>query len=514
METVQDGGSAPSDLSSLGGPSIQWYVAPMSTVRRSLAFSFAEKYGSYALSLVGTAIISRLLTPKDFGIFAVGMAVVMLIDVFRDFGVGNYLVQEKQITDQHVRAAFTVTLALSCMCALGLWLGTEAIVAFYNEPDLRRLVPVFAANFLLVSFSMPSLSLLRRDMAFDAIAAINLLATLVNLGVVVALALLGYGFMSLGWATLATSLTRTIAANAFRPCFWAYRVTLQEWRKLASFGTYSTATAVINVFHDQLPQLVIGRALGLTSAGLFSRAVTLCQLPDRLVISALNPVVLPALSERVRREINLKPAYLLALSYMSALQWPCLILLALLAEPVVLVLLGEQWLEVAPLVRIMAFGSLAMFPAFMTYPTLVALGRVRDTLSMSLISLPPSILLILLASPFGLRAVAATQLVNAPLQVFVAVSFIRRRIGMSWREIASSIRGSILVALCTAACPAVVIAMLGGFSFEIPMSAVALAVLGAAAGWLLGLFLVNHPLLGELRNGMRFVSQRLSRRQT
>jgi O-antigen/teichoic acid export membrane protein len=482
----------------------------MSTVRRSLAFSLAEKYGSYALNLVGTVILARLLTPRDFGLFAVGMAVVALMDVFRDFGVGNYLVQEKQLNDQHVRAAFTVTLGLSVLCALGLLLGTAAIAAFYDEPDLRRLMPLFAANFLLLPFAMPSISLLRRDMAFDAIAGINILAAVVQLAVVVGLAMLGHGFMSLGWATLASVLARTAAACAIRPCFGAWRPSLREWRRLTGFGAYSTATAIINVLHDTLPQVIIGRALGLAAVGLFSRATALCQLPDRLVINALNPVVLPALSEQARRGVDLKPVYLLALTHMSALQWPILLWLALLAEPIVLLLLGNQWLEVAPLVRIMALAAFALFPAFMTYPTLVALGRIRDTLSMSLISLPPSMLLLLLAAPFGLRAVAAVQLVNLPLQVFVAVSFIRRRIGVSWAEIARAVRPSLVVAPCAAAVPAAAVALQGGFSFAMPLPVMVLASAGMAVGWLAGLVLSDHPLLAELRNGVRAVGRRIS----
>ncbi len=480
----------------------------MSTVRRSLVFSFAEKYGSYALGLAATIILSRLLTPRDFGIFSVSMAVVMLVDVFRDFGVGNYLVQERQITRQHVMTVFTVTVSMSLVCAVGLMLGREVIEAFYHEPDLRRLMPLFAANFLLVPFAMPSMSLLRRELAFDKIAGINLVAALVNLGVVTSLALLGHGFMSLGWATLAASFWRTIAANVSRPCFWAFRLSFIGWRELVAFGTYSTATALINVFHDYLPQLIIGRALGFTAVGLFGRATTLCQLPDKLVVSALSPVALPALSNQARRGVDLKPSYLLALSHMSALQWPILLWLALLAEPVVRVLLGKDWLGVAPLVRIMSLASLSMFPAFMTYPTLVALGRIRDTLSMSLLSLPPSIAVILVASPFGLEAVAASQLINAPLQILVALSFIQRRINISWIEIAGAVRGSFVVAICSAVIPAAIV-MQGGFSFSMSVASAALASAGAAAGWVAGLILSDHPLLGEMRNGAADFRQRL-----
>ena len=347
----------------------------MRTVRRSLAFSFAEKYGSYALGLAGMVILARLLTPRDFGIFTVGMAVVALIEVFRDFGVGNYLVQEREMLPVRVRSGFTITLGISLLCSLGLIAGTGAFASFYDEPGLTRLMPLFAANFLLVPFGIPSLALLRRDMAFDTLAAINLFAALVNLGVVVTLALMGFGFMSLGWATLAGGAARTAAALLVRPCFWAFRPSLDEWRRLGAFGAYSTATALVNVLHDWLPQLILGRVLGLAAVGIYGRAITLCQLPDRLVTSALHPVILPALSDKARRDEPLKTAYLLALSHMSAIHWPLLLYLALLAEPIVSLLLGGQWLQVAPLVRIMALATLSLAPAF-TPKALLSMWRV------------------------------------------------------------------------------------------------------------------------------------------
>ena len=93
----------------------------------------------------------------------------------------------------------------------------------------------------------------------------------------------------------------------------------------------------------------------------------------------------------------------------------------------------------------------------------------------------------------------------------MAVSFIRRQIGVSWMEIAGAVRGSLVVALCSMVVPAVVVAAQGGFSFGISISAIAFALAGAAAGWLVGIALVDHPLLGELRNITRFFSRRLSR---
>jgi O-antigen/teichoic acid export membrane protein len=480
-------------------------------IRRSIAFSVVDRYASIAIGLMTTIILARLLTPEDFGLFSIAISFVAFAQIFRDFGTGNYLVQAKHVTDQQLQSAFTAVLATSALCALVLLLATPAIVAFYGDERFWRLMPLFAVNLMLGPFSIPGVSLLRRNLAFGTLAGISLVGTAVNFVVVVVLASLGHGVMSLAWATLASNVVAVAAVWIMQPCFTVFRISLRGWKDPFEFGIVSTVTAILNVIYEHLPQLIIGRGLGLTAAGLFGRATSLCQLPDRLVVGALSPVLLPALSRQNRAGVHLKTSYLLALSYMSALQWPILLCLALLAEPAVLILYGKQWIEVAPLARIMALAALAMFPAFMTYPTLVALGRVRDTLWMSLISLPPAMLLILVALPFGLEMVAATQLINAPVQVFIAISFIGRRIGVSWTEIAGAVGRSVVVALCSAAAPALVVVLQGGFSFDISHAALAFAIAGAAVGWLTGLVLSGHPLLRELGSGMKLIQSRLRR---
>ncbi len=481
-----------------------------SEVRRSIIFLFADKYGTFIIGLAATLILARLLSPSDFGIFAICMAVVALLDVFRDFGIGSYLIQEKEVTTSSMRTVFTTVTALSVLCFVLLFFGSYGIAAFYgDEGALRQVLMLLSVNFLFAPFSIISMSLLRREFAFNVLAVINISTALCNLVVAALLAALGHGVLSFGWAALAASILRIAIACIMRPCFTAFRFSFADWRKVAHFGTFSTATAIINVLHENLPQFIIGRMLGFGAVGLLGRAVTLCQLPDRLVISALNPLILPALADRNRRGFNLKPTYLLALAHVSALQWPALLGIALFAEPLVPLLFGSQWLEVVPLVRIMALASLVMFPAVMTYPTLVALGRIRDTLSMSLISLPPSIALVIAASPFGLEAVAATQFVTLPLQVFVAISFIKRRIDLSWREVALAVRASLIVTLCAMTMPVLVVALQGGLRIDMPLANLLLAVMGAAAGWGAGLFLSKHPLLDELRRGFLLAGRQL-----
>lgn len=145
-----------------------------------------------------------------------------------------------------------------------------------------------------------------------------------------------------------------------------------------------------------------------------------------------------------------------------------------------------------------ALGNLALAPAFMTFPLLVSLGRIRDTLVASLISLPPSAAILIASASFGLTAVAASVLVTAPLQMFVALLFVRRAIDMSWKELFGAVQRSALIASGTAALPILVV-ILSPNGFALDLGEAALALLGGAAGWLAGLFVMDHPLRTELQ---------------
>lgn len=467
-------------------------------VRRSIVFSFCERYASTALGFAGMLLMARLLTPTDFGIYSVALSVVMVVDVLRDFGVGTYLVQERQLTDALIRTVFTISLILSVICAGILLAITLPVAAFYAEPKVTRIVPLLALSFLFGPFTMPSMSLLRRDMEFGKLAVIGVGSALANLLVTVLLAVLGFGYMSLAWAKVASSMAGMVASMACRPAFQAFRPNFAEWRKVAAFGSYASATAIINVVHDALPQIIIGRLLGFDAVGLFGRAAGVCQIPDRLFTSALQPVLLPSLAEQARKSEDLKRTYLQSISYMSALQFPILLCLSMLADPAVRLLLGPQWASAAPLLRIMALASLSLFPAFLTYPMLVALGAVRDTVISSLISIPPSILLIFLASFHNLEAVAATQFVTGPLQVYVAFRFIRRHVYITWGEFFTPVLHSGVIALCAAA-PAAIALMLADFRLDLSLPATVASVAGAGAGWLAGLRITGHPLLAEMQ---------------
>jgi O-antigen/teichoic acid export membrane protein len=466
-------------------------------VRRSVIYSLLDKYLVQILQIVTTAIMARLLTPAETGLFMVAQAVILLADNFRIFGVGVYIVQEPDLRPEMIRTAFTVTLIVSLAIGGFIFLGAGGIASLYDTPALSGLLMVAALNFLFLPLASPNIALMQRELAFNALAAINVAAALTNAIVTILLGFAGFGAVSFAWGFVASGIVTAALAIALRPAFWIFRPTLQGARRVLTFGGVSTLVTVINLGYDLLPRLALGKILGFDAVGLYGRALTVCQLPERAVISALQPVVLPAMAHRARAGGDLKEGYLRGHMFVSAVQWPCLIMLALLAEPVVRILLGAQWGEVPALVRVMAPAMMALAPAFMTYPLLVAAGRIRDTLLASLVSLPPSVALVVFAAHHGLEAVALSLILSAPFQMFVALWFIRRATGLTWAEVWHASRLSLGVAFATALLPVLLIA-LSPTGFDLGWIQTILAIAGGALGWYVAVQALAHPVGAEI----------------
>jgi O-antigen/teichoic acid export membrane protein len=467
-------------------------------VRLSYIFSGIDKYVSLLLTLALTAIVARLLRPDEIGVFVVSYGIVLLGETVRDFGASAYIVQEKDLTAHDIKTTFTVVFGVSLLIAGGLGLAAPWIGHLYSDPRLAPATQIAAIGIVAGAFAAPPTALLRREMRFRTLAVINIAGLAINLIGTLGLIALGWRYLSLPMGALMQSVFVAVAAILWRREFWIFRPCLVHWRRIIGFGGYASATTLLNNLYNQLPQLLLGQMIGLDKAGLFSRATTLCQLPDRAVVGAFQPVLLPILAMDARAGKSLKAPYLYGLSLLSSVQWPVLICLAILAEPVVRVILGPQWDEAAPILRIMAVAWLVMMPAPLTYPVLVAAGRVRDTLTASFVSLPVSAAIVALAAPHGMKAIAASMFLTLPIQVGVAVYLIRKQIGFAWVEFFHATTRSAVVCLFAAAVPAGCLAMFGARP-DLPIPVIALTTAGAAVGWLVGLVATRHPLLTELR---------------
>jgi O-antigen/teichoic acid export membrane protein len=465
-------------------------------VKRALLISTGERYVLFATNFATAAAVSRILTPEEIGVSAIGTAILAIVLSVREFSSSSYLIQRDELSREDIAATFTVMFILTGVIAAILVAVSPAIALFYRQPNL---VPYFhivsLCLFLDACFILVN-ALLRREMSFGKVAAINITGAVTSSAATIMLAFDGFSYMSFAWGWLIGSGLAAALALAMRPHFWMFKPSFANWRGMISFGGYNGAIAIIFYIFDALPLLLLGRFVSPNAAGLFSRTLLIGQIPDKLVLGGAMSVVLPAFSAEVRQGRDLKRPYLTALSLITGLHWPALLVLSVLARPVVEITLGHQWVEAAPLVQVVAIALLFSFSFQLNYPVTVAVGAIRDLLIRALIAFPLSGVIVSIAViSGGLHAAIWCMLVTVPFQAFVALSFVRRRLGLRRRDIAAAIWRSAVVAAASVFPPlAVTWAYGAGLSHGQAFGAGLLALIG----WAAALVLTRHPLLGEI----------------
>jgi O-antigen/teichoic acid export membrane protein len=469
----------------------------MTEVRRALLFSTAERYLTLGINFTTLAVVSRILTPAEIGVSVVGTAIVGVAITVREFASTSFIIQRQDLRPEDVRGAFTVMLALTTLTTLALAVAAPFIAEAYGQAGLAAYFGIVCLCLFVELASVQVTTLLRRDLAFGRVAAINLAGAVAGASATIGLALGGFSYMSFAWGWLAAAAVSALVALALRPKLSSFLPTLRNWRGMLSFGGYNGANVLLYKLFEQVPYLVLGRAVSPDAAAMFSRTLTVCQLPDRVALGGSTAVMLPAFAAAARQGRSLRAPYLKGIAWATGLLWPAHVTLAVLAYPIVDLLLGPQWEPAARLIQIVAIASLFSFSFELNYPVLVAVGAIRDAFLRALVVFPIAAVVVAAAAIYGgLEATAWSLMLVIPFHAWVALHFVRRRLGIRWGEILAALRKSAVVAAATGIGPLAVAIQAGGFDMSLAHGVAGAAL--AAAGWLAGLRLARHPLAEEL----------------
>jgi O-antigen/teichoic acid export membrane protein len=469
----------------------------MAGVRRAFLWATLGRYVVMAINLTVTIIAARLVSPASFGVSVLSAAAYAIAEALREIGGGAYLIQERELTDGKIRSSITVSLIVSLALAAMLFLGARVVAWFYGVPEIERYLHVAALGFVLGPFVFPAFALMSRELAFGyhALTTISMAAAggLTTIG----LALCGFSYMAFAWANVAAALVGGGLCFLFRPDLSIYRWSLSEWRGVVRFGVFDSATALLAALGEHAPYLVLGRFLNTADVGIAQRAILLSSFPERVILAGVGAVALPTFARSVREGTDTRAAYLRATAMITGVQWPCLMLLAVLATPLVMTLLGPKWAEVAPLLRVLCLAMAFSFPWGLQYPLLIALGAVRQlpwlVASQALVNL----LAVGLTAPYGLHAVAWGLAATLPLSAVAAVVVARAHLGFSYFDFLRALTRSATVAGVASVGPIGVLLFQGGPD-GISLAGGFVAVVLAGLGWLLSLVVAQHPLWEEL----------------
>lgn len=362
----------------------------------------------FALSILATAVLARLLTPQDYGL--VGMVVVFtgFVAMFKDMGLSLATVQRAEINYDQVSTLFWVNVTISIVITLLMMLLAPLIGWFYGEPRLTMITIVTSIGFFFGGLAVQHEALLKRQMRFYALSVIAFLSMMMGYVVGIILAWRGASYWALVFSQLA--LLATNAMGVWVTCRWRPGRPKRNTgvRSMLSFGGNVTGYALINYVSKNCDNLLIGRAFGPQPLGFYTKAAQLMALPTDQINEPIASVAIPALSRLADSPERYRQAYLRIIEKVLMVTLPAVVLMLATADWLVLIILGPQWGASAGIFVFMGVAGLFQ-PVLLTGGwLLVSQGRVRDMLRWSLINAPISILTIVAGLPWGVIGVAAS----------------------------------------------------------------------------------------------------------
>lgn len=472
------------------------------SLRRSFGLAFLSSNANALIGFAVSVVLARLLTPTEIGVFSLAYVLVGIAGLLKDFGIGAYIVQEKELTVERVRAAFALMLTSSWALAGITALLSVPAAAFYKEPGVRDVMLVLAVNMMVIPFGALTLSYLRREMRFGPRLLIETGSALVSGITAIALARAGFGYMSLAWSSVVGTACGVVAAIFFRPKHWPWLPGLREIRRVFSFGGTVTGANLFSYFNGISPDLILGRVLGMEAVAYFGRAMGLRRIFDQVVMGAVGAVALPHLAQRHRRGESMREDFLRAAAILTGIGWPFFAVLAVLAAPSIRVLYGAQWDAAIPLVAWFSLAAILGLPYWNSAQFLLAVGHTRTNLRNEALGLIVRVTVLTGAALVSLAAVGPALVITATIGVMIWRPSVQKHVAVTLLQAYSACSKSFVLALASAA-----VAFVCEFGARQITSVEFLILMcggmPAACAWVVGVWVLRHPLKPELVSMMR-----------
>lgn len=396
-------------------------------------YTFAGILLRTTLTFGSMAILARLLTPADFGYIAMATVLTELAALFSNFGFSSVLIQRRVITRLHVDTVFWASTALGLLLGASIFLAAPLAETLYGEAVTKDILRFMSLPFIFAGMVVIHSAILTRLMRFKTIFLIDITAVVARILTAISMAFLGFGVWSLVAGSLTGSLILLISyliLVPYRPRLkFNARYIQRTWKTSSSYF----GGGILFYLNSNIDLLLIGRTLGATSLGYYQNARSLTDEVRSRIAIPLQQVLFPAFSsiqddrERLQRSI-VRSGRLIALVI-----FPVGFGVSAVAEEIVPLLYGPQWLAMIPILKFLGFSAAIKGASAIATPIYNSLNRVGLALRVNLIGSIIMITAALSALPFGVEAVAAV-IAATSLYAIVTLHIALRQVALGWTD--------------------------------------------------------------------------------
>lgn len=456
-------------------------------IARGATWMLLFKLFDRGLGFVSTIVLARILVPADFGLVAMAMSVIALIELASAFSFETALIQRKDPTRDHYDTIWTLRLMFGAFCGIATAAMALPTATFYLDPRLAPIMFLLAAGWIVESFENIGTVNFRRDLDFRREFVFLAWKRTVGVAVTLTIALMYQTYWALIAGTLAGRTMGVILSYAMHP--FRPRLSLAVWRDVMGFSGWLFVTNLLGFINLRLSHFVIGRTQGAEPLGLFTVANDVAALASTEITMPINRAVLPGLSRLAEKDRGLSAGLLQVTAAVSLIALPASFGLAAIAEPMVLTLLGAKWVAAVPAVQILAFAGALQSLTASNHSAYLASGKSHVPAITNTAFACVLIPLLVLFHERGLAGIAGAQLGATGAAVCVSLALMRHYLGVPLRSLLRVIARPLVAAAVMGATVYGLDAVRFGLSVE--LNAVARLMLGVSAGAIMFIAMVG-----------------------
>lgn len=377
----------------------------------------AGRFGSQLISWGGTIVVMRLLAPQDYGLAAICTAIMAIVAMAAEFGIGAGLVQATRLEPRQLRSVFGAALLFSLAGAAVVAAAAPLLAWFFKAPEAERLIQASALQLVLAPLATMSDAHLRRGLRFRTSSIIDFVAIIAATTATVLLAWHGSGVWALVLGPLIGACMRVVLLNLLVPQRLLPSFDLRPARALIGFGFKVALSRIASYVFGQSDVLIAGRLLSKTALGEYAVAMHLAMLPVARAMSIVNQVAYPVIAQLNRDGGSIQPILLRGLRLFSYVVMPVLWGLAAVSPWLVPAALGPHWEGAVLPLQIVALALPLRLLSVLLSSVIQGMGHAGLDLRNSVTGIVVLPCCFLVGAQFGAIGLALAWLIGLPILI-------------------------------------------------------------------------------------------------
>ena len=417
---------------------------------QGMIWSAVERVSIQVVQFALGVVLARLLTPEEYGVFAILMIFLVISQVFVDSGFSKALIQKKNRTEDDISTVFLFNIVISLLAYFILWVSAPLISDFYNLPELVLLLRILALSLITNAIFTITATLLTIELDFKSLTKINLAATVISGAVAIYLAYDGYGV----WALVVQTLIRSVITGVFMWLITRWKpnwvFSKKSFKQLFAYGSRLLISSLLGTTFSQINSILIGKYIGARDLGYYSRGIQFSDVVFGIFNASITNILLPGLSPIQNQHERLKKHVRTFVKASSLITAPIFLGIAVMAEPIILVLLTDKWAMAIPIMQIFCVSRYLTVFSGISVNFLYVIGRTDLTLRQQYLNIAVRVILLLSALQYGIFYIALAELLTTIIHFFTNAYFpgkiIKYGAIKQLRDIAPTFIASILMA--------------------------------------------------------------------